>query len=491
MKEIPLVPTTGLFTDFYELTMASGYFSLKHNPRAVFDMFFRKPPFAGGFSIFAGLKPLLDALENLRFSADDIGFLGTIGLFEKDFLDFLAGFRFTGDVWAFEEGSVVFPNEPILRIEGCLLETQIIESLLLNTVNFQTLIATKAARMYLSSGKGELLEFGLRRAQGSNGAMAAARAAFIGGVRATSNTLAGKAFGIPVRGTMAHSWVMSFETELEAFEKYAELYPNNCVLLIDTYDTLESGLKNAIIVGKKLKEKGIDIFGVRLDSGDLEFFSKEVRKQLDEAGLEKAAIVVSNELSEEVIQQLVLRSAPINVWGVGTNLVTAAGDPSLSGVYKLAQLSDDGRESANGHEIPVMKRSNNPEKMNNPGRKQVFRFTSKTGKLEADVVALEQENFSPDMTYRLYHPLFQYRHFDLAAGKVTPMLSRVMKNGKKVMPDLSLDKIRKTALSGIDCLDESFTRLLNPHIYRVSLSEKLMKLKFSLIEKMDNNRRAT
>src|SRR5574344_2585555 len=290
---------SALFTDFYELTMAQGYWKNKMNGNAVFDMFFRRQPFNGGFSIFAGIEPLLDSLTEFCFDEDEIDYLRSLKIFEDGFLDYLKTFKFTGDLYSFEEGSVIFPQEPIVRIHANLIEAQIVEGLILNHCNFQSLIATKTARVWLASKKGNIMEFGLRRAQGPDGAMSASRAAYIGGAAGTSNTLAGKLYGIPVMGTMAHSWIMSFPSELDAFEAYAKIYPTKTVFLIDTYDTLKSGIKNAIKAGAKLVEQGYN-FGVRLDSGDIAYLSQEVRKELDKAGFPQAFISVSNELTEEI-----------------------------------------------------------------------------------------------------------------------------------------------------------------------------------------------
>ena len=314
-----------LLTDFYELSMMQGYLLQKENPRVVFDMFFRRQPFGGGFSVFAGLEAVLRYISALTFSQEDLAYLESLGAFHRGFLDYLADFRFSGDIWAMDEGTLAFPGEPMIRVHAPLMEAQLIESALLAIINFQTLIATKSARVRLAANGGTVIEFGLRRAQGVDGALSASRAAFIGGASSTSNTLAGKHFGIPVKGTMAHSWVMAFASEREAFEKYAESYPDGALLLIDTYDTLGSGIENAIAVGRKLKAAGHGNFGVRLDSGDLEYLSKKVRQLLDEAGLTDALIVASNELDEHIIHQLITQGAPIDVWGVGTNLVTARG----------------------------------------------------------------------------------------------------------------------------------------------------------------------
>ncbi|TFH05203.1 MAG: nicotinate phosphoribosyltransferase, partial [Spirochaetales bacterium] len=372
---------SALFTDLYELTMIQGYYEYDNNPEVVFDMFFRRQPFGGGFSIFAGLDDLLDQLEDLRFQADEIDYLRSLGIFKESFLEYLETFRFTGNIYAMAEGSVVFPGEPLIRVHGSLIEAQLIEGLLLNTINFQTLIATKSARVYVASNEGKVMEFGLRRAQGGDGAMSASRAAYIGGASATSNTLAGKRYGIPVRGTMAHSWIMAFSSEKESFEKYADLYPDTTVLLIDTYSTLTTGLEAAIEVGQRLKAKGKQI-GVRLDSGDLEYLSKQVRHRLDEAGLTDATITASNELNEQIIHQLITNGSPIDSWGVGTSMVTGGDAASLTGVYKLASKTE------NGTAVATVKVSNQPAKTTNPGTKQVYRFRDANGTPLADLVAL-------------------------------------------------------------------------------------------------------
>ncbi|MDR3312609.1 MAG: nicotinate phosphoribosyltransferase, partial [Spirochaetaceae bacterium] len=363
---------SALFTDFYELTMAQGYWKQKMDSPAVFDMFFRRHPFGGGFSVFAGLGTLLDALESFRFSEDDLVYLDSRGIFEGGFLDYLRSFRFSGDLYAISEGSIVFPTEPLARVHGNLIEAQIIEGLVLNNLNFQSLIATKTARVWLASRRGHVMEFGLRRAQGSDGALSASRAAFIGGADGTSNTLAAKIFDIPAQGTMAHSWIMSFPSELEAFRTYAAMYPGKSVFLLDTYDTLGSGVKNAVTVGRELAAGGHG-FGVRLDSGDMKYLSTEVRRLLDQAGFPQAGITVSNDLTEEIIDALVHDGAPITSWGVGTQMVTGGNDPAFTGVYKLAAKSTEvpANPSRQHTLTPVMKFSDNPEKMTNPGVKNL------------------------------------------------------------------------------------------------------------------------
>ena len=470
---------SALFTDFYSLTMAQGYWKNNRSERAAFEMFFRHQPFNGGYSIFAGLGTLLEYLANFSFTDDEIEYLNNLNFFRKEFLDFLKTFRFNGTLWAMDEGTVVFPHEPLIRVEGNLIECQIIEGLLLNIINFQTLIATKACRLWLASKKGSVMEFGLRRAQGTDGALSASRAAFIGGVCGTSNVLAGKTFGIPVMGTMAHSWIMSFESEEEAFDAYASLYPDKTIFLIDTYDTLKSGLHNAIKAGRKLTALGKN-FGVRLDSGDIQYLSAEVRRQLDEAGLEKAFITVSNDLDEYIIETLVKENSPVDNWGVGTRLVTGGNSASLTGVYKLAAIYDKSGI------IPVMKLSDNPDKTTNPGIKQVLRIKDKNGFSVADVLCIDDENDIPKegVRYSFWHPSADYRHFPhLIEGTVLPLLKKRIENGILTEKQPSLPEIKANVVCDLDSFDSTYKRLLNPHIYKVSITEKLRNLKLELIQK--------
>jgi nicotinate phosphoribosyltransferase len=472
---------SALLTDFYSLTMAQGYWKKGMNSRAVFEMFFRSNPFGGGFSVFAGLGTLLEKLQTFAFSPDDLSYLRDLGVFEEGFLEYLKSFRFSGKLYAVKEGTLVFPNEPLIRVDGGLIECQIIEGMFLNTINFQSLIATKAARVWLASGKGSIMEFGLRRAQGPDGAMSASRAAYIGGASGTSNVLAGKKFGIPVMGTMAHSWVMAWPSEEEAFRAYAELYPDKTTFLIDTYDTLKSGILNAIKVGKTLAAKGKN-FGVRLDSGDIHYLSVEVRKRLDAAGLVNAVISVSNDLDESIIQTLTDAKTPVNVWGVGTQMVTGGSDAAFTGVYKLAaSLNEKGELSAR------IKFSDNPEKTTNPGIKQVWRITDREGMYIADVLALEDSN-DPDIivkgkTYSFWHPSADYRHFyHTLEGDAEPLLAMQLEGGKPTEKDSTLNDIQNLVASGLDFLDQSYKRILNPHIYKVSITQKLRSLKLELIK---------
>lgn len=475
-------PVSALFTDFYELTMAQGYWKNNMDEQAVFDMFFRRQPYGGGFSVFAGLDTLLNVLTSFRFSSDDIEYLRSLQIFEDGFLDYLKDFKFTGELYSMDEGSIVFPNEPLIRIHANLIEAQIIEGLVLNHINFQSLIATKTARVWLASKKGAIMEFGLRRAQGPDGAMSASRAAFIGGAAGTSNTLAGKLYGIPVMGTMAHSWIMSFDTELEAFEAYAKMYPGKATFLIDTYDTLNSGVKNAIKVGRKLVEKGYN-FGVRLDSGDIMYLSTEVRKQLDKAGFPNAQISVSNELTEEIIETLVLEKAPINSWGVGTHMVTGGDESSFTGVYKLAA-----RNNPQGDEmIPTMKFSDNPEKTTNPGIKNVYRIYDENGMAKADILALDNETLEANVEGRFYHPSIDYRQFSFKPSEVKPLLKKRLEKGQRTEnapvqeQAVILREARAKMVSDLETLDSSYKRILNPHIYKVSITDSLKDLKLKFI----------
>ncbi len=467
---------SALQTDFYELTMMQGYYRGCPEERVVFDMFFRSRPFGGGFAVFAGLDDLFSVLQELRFDDEDIDFLSSIGVFAADFLDYLKEFRFRGSIYAVDEGDIVFPNEPLIRVHGTIAECQIIESLLLNIINFQTLIATKAARIYTAAAGGKLLEFGLRRAQGPDGALSASRAAYIGGAGATSNSYAGKTLGIPVKGTMAHSWIMAFDSEEEAFRRFAELYPGSAILLIDTFDTLGSGIENAIKIGLEQKKKKKPSIGVRLDSGDLSYLSREVRRRLDEAGLEDAKITVSNELDETIINQLLADGAPIDAWGVGTKLVTGGDSSSLTGVYKLS--AKGGTEDIR----PVMKISNNPNKTTNPGIKQVYRFSRRSGGPVADLITRDHESVECGRAYRFYHPSIDGQFFSLTDyDDCIPLLTLKMKDGRRTMKKKDLDKLREGCLSRLGNLDQSYKRLVNPHIYKVSLSEEMKDLKKNML----------
>ncbi len=464
-----------LFTDLYELTMAQGYLEYGIDKPAVFDMFFRRQPWSGGYSVFAGLDTLLEALPEFRFSSDDLAYLERLGGFSGKFLRYLEGFRFSGDLYACAEGDVVFPHEPLIRVHGNLVEAQLIEGLVLNTINFQSLVATKAARVARAAKGGRIMEFGLRRAQGPDGALSAARAAYVGGAYGTSNVQAAKNLDVPAMGTMAHSWVMAFPSEREAFEAYAGLYPDRTVFLIDTYDTLASGVKNAIAVGERLVAAGKS-YGVRLDSGDIQYLSTQVRKALDEAGHRNATIVVSNELDEMIVERLVADAAPVDVWGVGTNLVTGGTESSFTGVYKLAAVERGGRLE------PTMKVSENPAKSTDPGVKNVWRISDSSGPV-TDVMALEGEAIAPGVPATFYHPSLDTRNFTMTPdGGIRPMLSKVMEAGVRVGPRPTLAQIRDRARTELAKFDPTYLRLLNPHGYRVSITGALRDLKLRMTE---------
>ena len=469
--------SSALFTDFYELTMAQGCWQHDLDTKAVFDVFFRRQPFKGGFSVFAGLDPLLDALQAFSFSGEDLAWLESQRCFKPAFLEYLEKFKFSGDVYAVPEGEIVFPQEPLLRIHAGLIEAQIIEGLVLNTINFQSLIATKSARIALAAKGKSVMEFGLRRAQGHDGAMSASRAAYIGGASATSNALAAMRLGIPAMGTMAHSWVMAFGTELESFEAYARLYPDSTTLLIDTFDTLDSGLPNAIKVGKKLAAAG-KRFGVRLDSGDIDYLSRKVRSALDAEGLTDAFIVVSNELDEEIIETLVAGGAPVDTWGVGTHLVTGGNEASFTGVYKLAAVGRDGKLT------PTMKFSDNPEKATNPGVKELYRLYDEGGSAVADVMTLEGEPVEAGKTMTFHHPSLDTRRFSWApCGMIRPLLGKVMSGGSRAVPPVTMAEPRARRMESMGAFDHTYLRFLNPHLYKVSISDGLKALKLDFVEK--------
>jgi nicotinate phosphoribosyltransferase len=470
---------SALVPDFESLTMPQGYWLRRPGQEAVFEMFFRRQPFRGGFSVFAGLGPLLETRRVLCFSSGDIDYLASLKFFKKPFLEYLENFRFRGRVWSFDEGSIIFPQEPLIRVQGSLIECQLIEGLLLNIINFQSLIATKAARVWLASNKGRVMEFGLRRAQGPDGALSAARAAFIGGAGSTSNVFAAKEFGIPPAGTMAHSWVMSYPSEEEAFHAYADIYPEHPVFLIDTYDTLKSGVKNAVKVGRRLAAEGKN-FGVRLDSGDIHYLSREVRKILDQEGFGEATIAVSNDLDESIIQTLTTAGAPVNAWGVGTQLVTGGSEASFTGVYKLTA-----RREAGGELSPAIKFSDNPEKTTNPGVKQVWRIKDSQGWFLADVMALDTDSdaVTPGRRHVFWHPSGDYRHFYWdGSSSAGAMLTLKMEDGKIEDTTASLDVLQERVRRGLEFFDDSYKRMLNPHIYKVSITETLRNLKLSLIQ---------
>ncbi len=465
------------FTDLYELTMAQGYLVHGMDRPAVFEAFFRHHPFGGGYSVFAGLEPLLEDLETLRFLPEDLAYLEGRGIFSPDFLAFLEAFRFRGDVWSVPEGEVVFPREPLIRVRGGLVECQLVEGLLLNRVNFQSLVATKTARVCHAAKGGKVMEFGLRRAQGPDGANSATRASYIGGAVGTSNVLGARLFGIPAMGTMAHSWIMAFSSEREAFEAYADLYPDATVFLVDTYDTLASGVPNAVAAGRRLAERGRR-FGIRLDSGDIQYLAEESRKMLDAAGFRDSYIVASNDLDEEIIEALTAAGAPVDVWGVGTRLVTGGSDSAFSGVYKLAAVDrGGGMESA-------MKFSDNPDKSTEPGVKEVYRLYDEAGQARADVLAAEGETLEPGVPRTFHHPALDTRRFRMTpCGEIRPLLAKVMERGRRLRPPAPLSEARDRRGIELGRFDPTYRRLLNPHLYKVSITDAVRDLKASFLER--------
>ncbi|MBW3467977.1 nicotinate phosphoribosyltransferase [Arthrospiribacter ruber] len=474
-----------LLTDFYQLTMAYAYWkSGKSEQEAVFNLFFRKNPFQGGYTIAAGLDYIIDYCRNFSFDKADLDYLAEMknadgsSTFEKGFIDYLQNLKFSCDIDAVEEGTVVFPNIPIIRVKGPLIQCQLLETPLLNIVNFQTLIATKASRITEAAKGDPVLEFGLRRAQGIDGALAASRASYIGGCSATSNVMAGKLFGIPVSGTHAHSWIMSFDTELQAFHAYAEAFPDKCIFLVDTYDTV-NGIKNAIEVGKVLREKGKEMLGIRIDSGDLAYYSSIAREMLDEAGFPDAKVVASNDLDEQIITSLKIQEAQINTWGVGTKLVTAYDQPALGAVYKLAAVKhEDGRWE------PKVKVSQQSIKINIPGLHDVVRF-SKNGKALADMIFLIDLDLNK-RSYTIIDPNDPTRRkkIDTNSLEKENLLKPIFENGSKIYNRPDIHQIKENTKRNLQLFDKAHKRLVNPHIYPVGLEESLYKMRTDLVLKM-------
>ena len=475
-----------LLTDLYELTMMQAYFKNKNkNEIVVFDAFYRNNPFGSGYAICCGIEQVVDYIKNLRFNNDDLEYLRSLNIFDEDFIEYLAKFKFSGDIYAIPEGSVIFPKEPIVKIIAPIIEAQLIETALLNIINHQSLIATKATRVcYAAQGDG-VMEFGLRRAQGPDAGTYGARAAVIGGCVATSNVLAGKLFNIPVKGTHAHSWIMSFEDEYTAFKEYAKLYPNGCILLVDTYDTLKSGVPNAIKVFNEMRNSGIELknYGIRLDSGDLAYLSKKARKMLDDAGFKTAVISASNDLDENLIESLKLQQgAEITSWGVGTHLITAKDCPSLGGVYKLAAIMQ------NGKFIPKIKLSENTEKVTNPGNKKIIRVYEKQhNKIKADIICLADEIFDENENLTIFDPKEPWKKTVMEAGTYTlrELMIPLFKNGQCVYKSKSVMEIRDYCASELGTLWNEVRRLVNPHNVYVDLSKKLYDTKLNILKEME------
>lgn len=470
-----------LLTDLYELTMMQGYFkNSSKNKTVVFDVFFRENPWNNGYSVMAGLEQMLEYMDNLKFSDEDIAYLQSKNLFDEDFLEYLRDFRFSGDIYSVPEGNVVFPKEPIIKVIAPIMEAQLIETAILNIINHQSLIATKAARIVTAAAGDNVMEFGLRRAQGPDAGVYGARAAVIGGCCGTSNVLAGSMFRVPIMGTHAHSWIMSFHSELEAFRTYGELYPNLAMLLVDTYDTIKSGIPNAIKAFHEMKEKGTlnGTYGIRLDSGDLAYLSKKARKMLDDAGLKDAIICASNDLDEFLIDSLKNQGAKISLWGVGTHLITAAGNSSFGGVYKMSAIQGE-----DGSFIPKIKLSDNTVKVTNPGNKKIYRiYEEPSHKIRADYICLEEEMLNESEDLMLFSPSEPWKKTLMKAGTYSAkeLLVPVYKNGKRVYGKKEVMEIQKICKEELESLWDESKRLVNPHQMYVDLSEELYNLKNKL-----------
>ena len=468
-----------MMTDLYQLTMMYGYYKEnKMNQTVIFDMFFRKPDgMESSYAIAAGLEQVVEYIENLHFSDEDIDFLRSLKLFDEGFFDLLKNFKFTGDIYAMPEGTPVFPKEPILRVKAPIFQAQLIETAVLNIINHQTLIATKASRVVHAANGDSVMEFGLRRAQGPDAGIYGARAAIIGGCTSPSNVLTAQMFGTAASGTHAHSWVMSFDTELEAFRAYAKCFPDNCLLLVDTYDTLKSGVPNAIKVFNELRAQGKEPIGIRLDSGDLAYLSKTARKMLDAAGFPNTKIVASNDLDEDTIWHLKAQGAKIDLWGVGTALITSKGCPALGGVYKLSAEEIDGKL------VPKIKISENPEKMTNPGYKKVVRLYEKsTDKAIADLIMLDEETIDETKPLEIFHPIETWKRMTLTDFYSKELLQPVFVNGKKVFKEIPLKEISAYSKNELSKFWDEYTRIIKPSEYKVDLSQKLYDMKAELLK---------
>ena len=474
-----------LLTDLYELTMMQGYYENPSDQIVVFDAFYRKNPCGGAYAVCAGLEQVIEYVRDLHFSPDDIDYLRSLHIFNDDFLEYLRGFHFTGDIYAIPEGTVVFPREPLLKVVAPIMEAQLVETAILNMINHQSLIATKASRVvYAAKGDG-IMEFGLRRAQGPDAGIYGARAAMIGGCIGTSNVLTGQMFDVPVKGTHAHSWIMSFPDEYTAFKTYAKMYPEACILLVDTYDVLESGVPNAIRVFKEMRAEGLPMkgYGIRIDSGDLAYLSKKAYQMLEAEGFGDAIISASSDLDEYLIDSLKTQDAKINSWGVGTNLITSKDNPAFGGVYKLAAVKDSGSSTF----TPKIKLSENTEKVTNPGNKTVYRIYSKsTGKIKADLICMADEVFDPEETMIIFDPIDTWKKTKVLGGtyELRELLIPVIREGKRVYTSPEVMELREYCQKEQNTLWDESRRLVNPQKVYVDLSQKLYDIKKNLLEEM-------
>lgn len=475
-----------LLTDFYELTMMQGYFKSDNNDTVIFDVFYRENPSGSGYAIAAGLEQVIEYIKGLSFTDEDISYLKSLGQFDDDFIQYLSEFSFTGDIYAIPEGTVVFPKEPLVKVVAPIMQAQLIETAILNIINHQSLIATKASRVVYAAGGDGIMEFGLRRAQGPDAGTYGARAAIIGGCVGTSNVLAGKLYQVPVLGTHAHSWIMSFDDEYTAFKTYAGYYKNNCTLLVDTYDTLKSGVPNAIRVFQELRDAGEmpAKYGIRLDSGDLAYLSKRARHMLNQAGFKDAVISASSDLDEYLINSLKTQGAQITSWGVGTNLITSADCPAFGGVYKLAAVKHHGDE----HFTAKIKISENPIKVTNPGDKAILRLYDKeTGKIKADLIALVDEVYDTQKDLRIFDPIATWKKTTLKGGSYTirELLIPIFQQGKCVYESPAVMAIREYCQTELNTLWDESRRLVNPQEVYVDLSKPLFDLKNELLNAVD------
>jgi len=468
-----------LLTDLYELTMMQGYYEKGQNEKVIFDVFFRQNPCNNGYSVCAGLDQVIDYIKNLHFTYEDVDYLRGLGIFKEDFLHYLSGFHFSGDIYAIPEGTVIFPKEPLLKVIAPIMEAQLVETAILNIINHQSLIATKTSRIVFAANGDGIMEFGLRRAQGPDAGLYGARAAMIGGCVGTSNVLAGQMFDVPVMGTHAHSWIMSFPDEYTAFRTYAEMYPDNCTLLVDTYDTLKSGVPNAIRVFREFKdsEKPLNKYGIRLDSGDIAYLSRKARKMLDEAGWTECTITVSNSLDEYLIQDLWMQDAKIDAFGVGERLITAKSEPVFGCVYKLVAVEDK-----DGNIVPKIKISENVGKITTPHFKKLYRFYGRdTGKAIADYLTVYDETVDDSQNLEIFDPDATWKRKEVYHFEARELLVPIYQKGKLVYKRPGIEEIKKYCAEQVDTLWDEVKRFDNPHNYYVDLSQKLYDIKTELL----------
>ncbi len=466
-------------TDLYEITMVAGYRMLdRSGQKACFDLYYRQNPDDGAFCVFAGLDTVIQYIKQLAFNPDDLDYLASLGIFSNQAMDKLSsGIRFTGDLWAVPEGALVFPHEPLIRVTAPIDEAQIIESTMLAILGHQTLIATKAARMRIAGGGAPIVDFGTRRAHGVQAALYGARAAYIGGCSGTSNVKAGKLFNIPVRGTHAHSWVESFDREIDAFYAFADVFPNNCVLLVDTFDTLE-GVRKAVEIGKKMEAENNRLMGIRIDSGDLSYYSKAARRILDSSGMDYVKILASSDLDEYLIDSLRAQGAPVDIWCVGTKLITSYQTPALGAVYKLMAI-----DRGDGVFAPRIKISQNPQKVTNPGIKKIIRFYNGNDRMLGDLLADVDEPLPQSEPVRAHHPMYDYmKKVYKPPYRAEEIMVPAFVDGRQVYESPSIEAMRRRAIDEIDRLEPEYKRFSNPHIYKVSLSDKLHTTKRNLLD---------